>query len=802
MTFLASLVHAQVSVDEFYQMENFSGGLKSHISPFLVDKSSAQDALNVRFNEQFGALSKRAKMSQLSRCDEFPVKSLHRFYRSDGLKFTIQTSSDNIYLINDIDGSCTEAASGLSDGRKWQWVTYKDVAIGTNGSNIPVKFDGLTTTTANTTGARTAGSLFANLGAPFAKLNTGSNLTSERWYQYKVAFYDGANYLYSESRSNPILTGSTVRDIRLTDIPLGPAGTTQRIIYRTSGQTSLSNVLATTSFFRVATISDNSTREFNDTVTDATLAGDSAPTWATVSAGSDVTPPLARLAVIHKERLFLANDPSGLEAGGRSTLFWSDQLNPDVFYPEDYDLVRPDDGDEITFIKNIYGILTIGKTNTIQKFYTEAIDTEAWVLSNPFSFIGCVAPYSAVNTPQGVFYVGRHGIYLFNGQSSSLISDVVTDVFRDMLETNFQDMNAIFHDNQYHLAYTSKSSGAATNDHVLVLDTVRDAYVKDRKSVESFVAFDSGTDFGTLYSGSSDGRVFAHTVSFNEFIYRYKSQLDGGEFTATQTSGPETFPVLSLGWDKAWNEMGTTTWEDLTSSTWLVQNSTGTWVSPIVQIDVVALDKIFWNHILGDSGNVTFAVRTAATSAGITGASWSSEFTNQAGSDLSGVTPNNFIQIRATLTTSDITKTPYVFFENSYVIKLVYTKEGVADEPAFLSFYQTGFTPFGGTQRPKRIKEIQVFYSGTEGSLNIEYRNAQGNFSDTFTIDLSIDPTSSKTDQYYGTVDEKVYVYTPSVRISPVGRHWQFRVTETGKESWRINRIVVRYDVNEYVPMR
>src|SRR3990167_7368747 len=122
-----------------------------------------------------------------------------------------------------------------------------------NGFEQPIKYDAKTDVTDNTDGHRTASDAVAELGAPFAELNTGSNLDASSWYQYKVAFYDDTTYSYSDARSNPILTGSSVRDISLTDIPLGPTGTTERYIYRTEGNASRAAVVADTDFFRVTT---------------------------------------------------------------------------------------------------------------------------------------------------------------------------------------------------------------------------------------------------------------------------------------------------------------------------------------------------------------------------------------------------------------------------------------------------------------------------------------------------------------------------------------------------------------------
>ena len=468
----------------------------------------------------------------------------------------------------------------------------------------------------------------------------------------------------------------------------------------------------------------------------------------------------------------------------------------------DYELIRPDDGDEITFLKNVLGVLTVGKTRTISKFYTEQDSTDAWSVSDPFSYIGCVAPYSAVNATTGVIYLSRDGIYSFGGQVSSKISDVVTDKIRDILATNIEEVVGVFHDNRYLMAYTSEETGEANNNRVLVLDLQRDAYYQDIKSIDSFAAFDSGDDYGTLFSGSSesDGNIYAHKLDFNKVIYRYKSELQEGTYDSVYIGGTEEEPYISLGSGETWAE-STDAWEDSGSKTWLVDAQEGYWYSPTVQIDATALDKLYWNESLGVTGDVGMYVRQAATAGSITAASWSSEYSDPSGSDLSGLTANNYIQFKAKLTTSLWTETPQLYSANSSVLRMTYLKEGTSGESSILALYDTGKLSLDAGDYPKRIKEIHVYYTGTSGTLNVEVDNDQGDAYD-FDVDLSVDPSDASDDQYFGTSTERVYVYMPSFRDNPIGRFWTIKLSEEGTESWQVDRIVVRYDVNDYVTFK
>ena len=340
---------------------------------------------------------------------------------------------------------------------------------------------------------------------------------------------------------------------------------------------------------------------------------------------------------------------------------------------------------------------------------------------------------------------------------------------------------------------------------------VRDSYVIDDKSVDSWALFNSGNDFGTLYSGSSltDGNVLAHSTSPSLLIYRTKSGLEAASEDSINYLGTESIPSFEIGWGLT---IDTTTLagvslDSATYSTAIINRSgtSGTWYSPEVQINATNLSKLSWNEELGVAGDVVFDLRTATTEGGIATAAFSSDFTTPSGSDVSGVTANDWVQIRATLSTTDIDYSPEVTFNDNFVIKLSYSSEGSNGETSVLTLWESGFNNFG-TNNPKRIKEVQIFYEGTSGTLSTNITNAKGDVDHTFTLDLSVSPSTSTNDNYFGDNTNKIYRYFPVVGDEdnpvPFGRYFKFLVTENGITPWKIHRVVVVFDVNEYVTFK
>lgn len=786
--------------DRFFTIRDFSKGLNSQSSPYVVPENQGTVYKNIRPNRTFGGIGKRSTNLLYGDCGSAEVTSLHRYYQSDGDKFSITTASTNVYQVSDTDGTCTTIGNGFTDGRRFQWVTYKNNAIGMNGVEKSIKWDGKTETTTNTDSTRTASDLVAELGAPFAELNTGSNLDASSWYAYKVAFTDGTNYYYSDARSNPINTGSSVRDVTLTDIPLGPAGTTARYVFRSEGKASRAAVVAlANSAYKLAdTIANNTATTYNDAIADGSLTTVYS-TWISGNSAESVTPPIGKYGSIHREKLFVAGNSTY-----PSDIYWSENFLPDYFNSTSYQQVRPDDGDQITFIKDFLGILTIGKTNTIQKLYTDAAQ-ENWSLSAPFSFVGCPAPYSVANSPIGIIYLARDGIYRFGGQTSEFISDAVTQEVDDILQSNIERAAGFFNNGEYHLAYTSQSAGGTANNRVLVYDMTRDAYSLDTKNVNVFEAFDAGNDFGTLYHGSSkaDGKIYADEGSPSFISARLKSEFDLGTYDDARAIGDEDSPMLEISWDLTLDGASGTLNTHSYGATAIIDrpDTNGTWTSQIYNINAESLTQLQWHERLNGAGDITFQVRSASTEAGITGASWSSAVTNPNGSDLTGLTANDFIQVRANLSTSDITITPNLYVDENYGWKLFYLEEGSSAEPDFTSEWTSGWLSFGNTGNKKLIRRIKIYYTGTTGTLHFNYENDEKDVARDFDIDLSVDGEDSEDDFYEGGEIYKVYTYRPGENEEsdngPTGELWKFNITEVGVEDWQVFAIEIMYNLEE-----
>lgn len=729
---IPSLVFAQDNsfTDRVFSFEKFNGGLNTKLSNLLLSTNQADIAENIRFNSKLGSISKRDQILTYGTADSTePITGGHRLYLKSGTKVLLVTHGDEIEKGSDSAGTFTNILNLTTGDYRWQWLTWNNIAIGTDGYNQPVKYDG------SSASATYLGTCLA--------IESGSGTgPAAGTYTYKVSFYTSSYEVIFNVASNSIVIGASGKDVSLSMIPIGPdtyggEDVVGRKVYRVESGTwkLLSN----------GTIADNSTTTLTDS--DTTASGANYPTVNGTTVFS-ATPPKGKLCLIHYNRLFIANNPTY-----PSRVYYSDDANPDYFVPTDYYWeIRPDDGDQITFIKHQKGLLTIGKENSIQKFYTDGSTPSAdWEVSDPFSNIGCKAMYSAQETPLGIIYLGSDGLYKFDGQNSQLISEAVTPEINDILESNLGYCWGQYYQSQYLLAYPSKKTSSATNNRILILDLLANAYEIDIWNANCFITFNSGTDWDVLYSGSSiAGIVYAHKGQVNEVRHSKHSDFSGtfvnARYIPTSVGGDANNPEIEISRTATINELSGT----INNQTGTIDRAslTGNYTSQALNTGAKVYDKIYWNERLLSSGdNVTLAVRSAATEAGLTGA-WSSEYSDPSGSDISALTANLWTQYRISLTTDAYAHSPTLYSAANYVVRLTYLKEATAAETSISLRWRSGWLDLGAPGYRKSLKKLYCFHTGTSGTLTLTFTMLDWNdttkkyeeVTDTFNIDLATYP--------------------------------------------------------------
>lgn len=460
----------------------------------LLQPLVGYNAQNARFSDEYGSITKRnsrAKYGGMSTLGTSRVIFADRYYKnSDSTKTQIIAYSTFLKKGNDSTGAFTNIKTGLTTSLRWKSLTFKDLWYGCNGTNTNQVY---------------TGSACEDMGVPIPTAPSGVDSgvvgNPNGAYKYKVTYLIDS---YQEGTASSASDTVTVSSKKITvTIPVSTnTRVTHRYLYRTAASGSI--------YYFCAEIANNTDTAYTDNIADASLD-------TTITAPTDYgAPSTFKYMCLHKSRIFGLRISDNL-----SRVIYSDIRSgasyPDVFPSANYFDVIKDNGEDGTFIgEDNLGNLIVLKPSALVKINTDTDDPVGWSgFTNVLSTNGCVAPYSAVKTPAGIFYITRYAerkkmLMLWDGEKSQPVFEELEPILSSVVESRLADMVGHYHNGCYHLAYTDPDSGNDYNDRELIIDLISGSWVIDKKNIDCFCSWAVGTDNGELYTGTSDATGFLY----------------------------------------------------------------------------------------------------------------------------------------------------------------------------------------------------------------------------------------------------------------------------------------------------
>jgi len=218
--------------------------------------------------------------------------------------------------------------------------------------------------------------------------------------------------------------------------------------------------------------------------------------------------PHAGYGDIYKGRLFVANTPDY-----PNRIWWSD-INISQF-DLDYWWIDLPGENPITAVKTYQNSLYIfteteiySLTGTPPVFAIDPdnpdvrLDTGSLTLRKIASGVGCINNHTMVDTPYGLIFLSRKGVYLLTpGGQLKELSYLIRDLFEND-DYDFDNARSTFHQDKYYLAFDSGDSSMSnyTNDRILIYDFSKNVWLMDKYPAGGML-FDSVD--GEFYIGSS-----------------------------------------------------------------------------------------------------------------------------------------------------------------------------------------------------------------------------------------------------------------------------------------------------------
>jgi len=461
------------------------GGLNDTDDEMSVPPNVAVDMLNMEFDGN--GLKVRDGYTAYS-TSGLPSSAVEGFYvfKDSGANEYLLVYSDTAWYAQTTTGVFSSIKSSLTSGTPWNFTTLADWAIGANGVNEPVKYDGSTAYTLK---------VDAPTSAPSTATGSAGNLTGD--YQYQVTFVTTSGAETNPSSSSTIVSPSS-EQVDMTAIPTGTGDVASRKIYRTEAGES--------TFYYLATISDNTTTTYTDDTIDVNLGSAIAPSTHTDP------PSNGKFPAVYKEFLFLVDPDFPTRA------YFSHQSYPEIFDTTEgtgnYLQVGLNDGQEIIGIKALRGTLFGFKERSTWPIVgSDANDFK--VATQPLtSSIGLYHKSMAyVDIGKGDMIVGlsKHGLYLFDGYTYENIgvqrqSGIDITTFIDGLDKNQLNWASGYNDvkkSKYRL--TVREAGYAYNNKEIIWDYKRNRIAITDIAHNGMVSWNNVVLFG---SSESSGGVY------------------------------------------------------------------------------------------------------------------------------------------------------------------------------------------------------------------------------------------------------------------------------------------------------
>ena len=601
-----------------------------------LPKEIGYTAYNLRYDIEYGSISKRknrGKYGGMSTLGTSQVLSVYRYYKnSTSAKKFIISYTTTLKLGSDSAGTFTNIKTVTTD-LKHDFLTYKDMCYIVNGTDANMCYDG---TTVESMGVPIP-------TAPTLAVGAAGNLTGAYYYKvtYLIDDYQEGSASVASAVVNPSAQKVTVT------IPVSTnTRVTDRKIYRTKAGGSV--------YYLLTTVADNSTLTYSDDISDSDLGTTQAP--------SDYgTPGVYKRISLHKERAFLSYNSTY-----KSRTIFSDIRSgtsyPDVFPANNFLDIGKDDGDTlVAVIEDNFGQLIAIKQNSIRKIFTDSTDPSGWEIGRIISVQGCCAEWTVVPTPYGILYLTKYGegkkrLMLYSGNEVKPVFPEIEPILTAIPDNRLDEVVGHYHDGSYFLAYADNSAGDTFNNRLLIIDLERGTVTIDKKSISSMCSWNSGTDSGELYTGTSDATGFCYNEDIKNWNIdiKLKSEIDRGTFgNFAESGGTEESPTIIL--KDLTTHIGATL---VSAATGLVSGYTGVddtvmpsggYTSAVLDLNSKPLKYLYWNETLGAGGDCTFYVRVGSTPAVCAAASWNGPYTTPSGSDISGIATADYVQFKLNL---------------------------------------------------------------------------------------------------------------------------------------------------------
>src|SRR3990167_7804372 len=126
-----------------FTIDDFSGGLDNKTSEFKLPLNKATVLENLRLNNPYKSISRRTNLRVYGTADPTePITGLFRHYLFNGDRVLLAFHGNELEKGADTSGVFTNILDITTSSKRFQCVSWHNIAICSDGTNQPIKYDG------------------------------------------------------------------------------------------------------------------------------------------------------------------------------------------------------------------------------------------------------------------------------------------------------------------------------------------------------------------------------------------------------------------------------------------------------------------------------------------------------------------------------------------------------------------------------------------------------------------------------------------------------------------------------------
>lgn len=270
--------------------------------------------------------------------------------------------------------------------------------------------------------------------------------------------------------------------------------------------------------------------------------------WATVAnspkGGSLCVKPKSNRLVCTRFVVASGEPTGGTQASSPDVVYFSDAGAPETWTSTSWVTLTPGDGEKIQACVSWRDYVIIFKESKFFVFTEESTDVDGLPVFNYYTVdtgVGAIGPLAVTATEDGVYFVGRNGLYVTTGDAPEKLSDPVDPIFLGGSSDYFTGgelsaslISSVAVGNWREQIFIAYSQGGSYNDRTLVYDTTDGWW-----SLWNLPA----TSFATFRPSSTEDLVFGYSTGSNDVGQMNENQTndDGSATTSYWRGGFQDF---------------------------------------------------------------------------------------------------------------------------------------------------------------------------------------------------------------------------------------------------------------------